>query len=717
MCLPFLRHRTLACAGAAAFAPRVNCRYVFAFLLVGLLCARAAEPPTNFEADDLQAMIIDGKEFVVAKGNAKFVGENFLLLADEIRYDSKGEIFTAIGRITFTRGEARLLADRLVYRRGDGTFNADNIRLGSYPYFAEGFSAEGTPNEITVRRARVSYGEPGRWQPTLTADTIVIAPGQRVRTERATAGVGNVQPLPFLKFQHDFATPLAAAISLNGGYRRSLGVFAEAGALVPVSRHVHFGGDLGLYSERGIMIGPAARYNSVDDPNRLRGHFRSGYINDHGDKKTDLLGRPIPEERAFAEWQHQQMIAPSLSLNAQLNWWKDSEVVRDFRPRAFFPVQEPDTFVESVYTGENYFISVFARFQPNRFHRVQERLPEVRFDLLPRNLGHGFYDRFSASAAALREDPVLTDTRLRSDRLDAFYSIMRPIAYRDWLAFTPLASGRLTHYTNNEGSGVRAGNYTRVLGEVGADLAVRGSGVFEYKNAQWKIDGIRHLVTPRLSYRYIPKAEKGRAQIPQIDREAFSTYLQPLGLGDARNIDDLHATNTLRLGIDNVFQTRDPVLGSRDLLVFNVANDFRSRRRPGERDVSEIHTEVALMPARWLQVDVYQSFAPQNFTLREFNSGITIRDGTAWSVRFGNNFLRRQIQDYSIDGRVRITERFEALTRLHYDARRSRFNEQAYGISQNLGNTWLISYTVSLYSGRRRESNFGFNVQIDTVRF
>ena len=70
------------------------------------------------------------------------------------------------------------------------------------------------------------------------------------------------------------------------------------------------------------------------DPARLKGTFRSGYINDHGDKETDLLGRPIQEERAFAEWQHQQMIAPNLSLNAQLNWWKDSEVVRDFRPRA-----------------------------------------------------------------------------------------------------------------------------------------------------------------------------------------------------------------------------------------------------------------------------------------------------------------------------------------------------------------------------------------------
>jgi LPS-assembly protein len=705
-------------------------RFALVFALAGVLCVRAAQRSLDLDAQDVQVSIVDGKQVAIAKGNAKFVGENMLLTADEIRWEEKDNTLTAIGRIAFTHGEARLLADRLVYHRNDNTFRAENIRLGSYPYFAEGFSAEGTPNEITVHRARVSYGEPGRWQPTLTADKIVISPGQRVRTEKAMAGVGSVLPLPFPKFQHELAQPFAADISLNGGYRSSLGVFAEAGLLIPVSRRSHLGGELGLFTQRGVMFGPSARYLAPDDPDRLRGSFRSGYINDHGNKQTDLLGRPIAEERAFAEWQHQQLIAPNLSLNGQLNWWKDSEVVRDFRPRAFFPVQEPDTFVESVYSGANYFISLFARFQPNRFHRVQERLPEIRFDLLPVPMGLGFYERFSASAAVLREDALpaspllpLGGPTLRSDRLDAYYSVMRPFAPREWFAITPLAGARVTHYTNMKGGATPRSDYTRVLGELGADLALRTSGTFNYDNPRWKINGLRHLMTPRLSYRYIPKADKGRAYIPQIDRAAriegtnYLPYLQPLGLGEVRNIDDLHATNTLRLSIDNVLQTRDPVLGTRDLAVFNIGNDFRFRRQPGERDISEIHSELALMPARWLQFDVYQSMSPRTLAVREFNSGVTIRDGDVWSVRFGNNFLRSQIQDFSVDGRVRLTERFEALTRLHYDSRRRRFNEQAYGITQNLGNTWLVSYTVSLYSGRRRESSFGFNVQIDTVRF
>lgn len=657
---------------------------------------------------------------VVMKGNAIARGENYLLTADLVRHENKAEIFIAEGQVVFTRGDTRLLADRLTYRRADGNFTAENIRLGSYPYFAEAVSADGTPKEIILHRARVSYGEPGPWQPTFTADTVIITPGQQLRTENLVAGIGHLQAVPVPKFQHNFQQHFdaSASVTLNGGFRRSLGAFAEAGVLVPISPAFRAGADLGIYTGRGVMAGPAASYSNADDPDRLRGSIHSGFINDHGDRKTDLLGRPVPEERAFAEWQHQQLLAANLTLNAQLNWWRDSEVLRDFKPRAFFPVQEPDSFAEAVYAGENFFVSAFARVRPNHFHRVQERLPEIRFDLLPLAVGNGFYERFSASAAALREDPVGGVGRvLRSDRLDAYYSLARPIAAAEWLAFTPIAGGRITHYTDTTGSTTRSGRYTRTLGEAGLDATLRMSGTFDYKNPAWKIDGLRHLFTPRLSYRNIPSAERGRARIPQIDREVFSTYLPPLGLGDVRNLDDLHATNTLRLGLDNILQTRDTALGTRDLLMLNVATDFRFRRPPGVRDLSEVHTELALTPARWLQVDVYQSFAPRTLTLREFNSGVTLRDGHVWSLRFGNNFLRHQLEDYAVDGRARINERLEAITRLHYDARKRRFNEQSYGLAQNLGNTWLISYTVSLYSGRKRESAFGFNVQIDTLRF
>ena len=234
---------------------------------------------------------------------------------------------------------------------------------------------------------------------------------------------------------------------------------------------------------------------------------------------------------------------------------------------------------------------------------------------------------------------------------------------------------------------------------------------------RWRVDGLRHLLTPRLGYRWIPESTRGDGVIPRIDRESFATYLPPLGLAAARHVDDLRAAHTLRLSLDNTLQTRDAAQGSRDLLLANLAADVRLRRRPGERDLSELHAEIIANPAGWVQADLYQSVSPRTGTLREFNSGFTLRDGREWSVRFGNNFLRGELQDYTLHAHRRLDERLSALVRLQYDERRRRFNEQTYGVAHTLANTWIVTYSVSVFSGRRRESNFGFDVRVDAVRF
>lgn len=690
--------------------------FLFLSLILSLPLVRAAEPGAEISGDVLDTSLSAGGDRVY-RGNAVFRSGNLLVTVDELRYLGATETVVATGRVTFTRGETRLLADRLEYRRTDGWFSAVNIRLGLPPYFAEADSAEGTREEITLRKARVSYGEPGPWQPTVTADVITLAPGKSLRTERAAAGIGQTQPINLPQLDHSLAKPLPITAELDAGFRRSLGAFADALLLLPVSRELRVGADVGLYTRRGLMAGPAARYESADDGESWRGNLRSGFIRDHGDRRSDVLGRPIPIDRGYAEWSHRQSLTPELTLNAQVNWWKDSDVLRDFRPDAYFQVQEPDSFLEAVHRGTDAITSLFLRVQPNDFHAVQRRLPELRFDLLPRPAGEGFYHTFSASLAALREHPVGGGTSLGSDRLDAVYEIMRPVAPNDWFTFTPVAGGRFTHYLNPTGGARTSGSHTRWMGEAGFDAALRLSAVFDVKSPRWRVDGLRHRLTPRLGYRYLPASGAESAVIPRIDRESFSTYLPPLGLGAARHVDDLRAANTFRLALDNTLQTRDPVLGSRDLLIANLAADFRLRRRAGERDLSEIHAEVIAQPADWLQADVYQSFAPQTRRLREFNTGLTLRDGRDWSARIGSNFLRGQLQDYTLHARRRIDERLSALLRLQYDTRRQRFNEQTYGVAHTLANTWVVTYSVSVFDGRRRESDFGFDVRVDAVRF
>ena len=73
---------------------------------------------------------------------------------------------------------------------------------------------------------------------------------------------------------------------------------------------------------------------------------------------------------------------------------------------------------------------------------------------------------------------------------------------------------------------------------------------------------------------------------------------------------------------------------------------------------------------------------------------VVARRGLGASVRIGERRLQRAL-----------------------DARERRLNEQAYGLVQNLDNTWLIEYVVSVYSGRRRENGFGFNIQVEARNY
>jgi len=683
-------------------------------------CATAAPTEvSSVSAEHAQVSIATGE--TILTGHPKLVYGDLLLTADEFRENSKTHLVIAKGHAVLTKGPRRLLADTITYNRVNETFKVGELRTGEFPVYITGSSATGDRDTIVVNDAHVTIPEPGLLIATIHAARLFFTADHRIRAENASVGLGDFRPLPVRGFEHDVRSPFISNVSVTGGYRRSLGVYTILSLHLPVTADFNLGADLGLYSARGIMVGPSGSYDGGNDDSNFTGFFRSGFINDYGDRLTDIIGRPVPPHRGFIEWQHRQDIGEHLELTGQLNYWRDSEVVRDFRPGDFFNVQQPDTFLESVYSGDNYFVSLFARFQPNSFQTVQQRLPELRFDLLPLALGGGIYERFNASIAVLREDPLpvgplnpVAGPELRSDRFDAYYSLSRPIRPTEWSAFTPVVGGRLTHYADL--SGTRS-DYTRALGEIGFDAEVRASGVYDYKNPRWKIDGLRHLLTPRISYRYIPDAEKGAAYIPPIDRESFSTYLQPLGLGDIRNIDDLHGENTLRIGLDNTLQTRDPVYGSRDLVTLNIANDFRFKRAPGERDVSEIHSELAVMPARWLELGVYQSFAPQTFTLREFNTGITLRDGDEWTLRFASNFLRHELDDYLFQGSRRLNEVYEAIARVRYNARQQRFDEQSYGVRQNLGNIWSIDYLVTLYDGPRRESRFGFNVRVQAIRF
>jgi LPS-assembly protein len=660
---------------------------------------------------------LNTQEYVFS-GDAQLVYGDAVLAADEIRINKNTMTAAAAGHVVLTHGTQRLLADHLTYRLADGFFQLEHVRVGEYPVYISADSVAGTKVKMTFKNAVFTLHEPNPYTPTVHAETLTYEPGKFLVADNTSIGIGPVRPLilPHLGERLDEQSFLSY-FSADAGYRSNLGPYASLGLDLPVVPDLRLGGHLDYYTERGLLFGPSGNYAYTGGDQELTGFFRGGYIDDHGDdtkRGIDILGNQVPHDRGYFEWQHQQNIDDKITLMGDVNYWKDSEVIRDFYPVEFNSVQMPDNFLEADYSGQNYIISAFTRFRPNDFEPVQERLPEIRFDLLPIAVGAGFDERFSASVAVLREKTPLTSPTLNTNRFDTFYELGRPITPTNWFTFTPVAGARLTYYTNASGA---KDDYLRTLGEVGFDADLRSSGTWDYKNERWHIDGLRHLFTPKISYRYIPEAEQGQRYIPPIDGDTFSPYLQPLDLGDMRNIDQLHRTDTVRLELDNTLQTRDPQYGSRNLLSLKLAEDFRFSRDPGDESLSQTEAEINATPVNWLQFNALDIVVPQQREQRELDTGFTIHDGEQRSFSFSNSFLHGQIEQYNFQYQERINEVYTVLETFTYDARLRRVNQQTVDLRQNIRNTWIIHYQVSLLNGDARQGHFGLNLEVELLKF
>ena len=691
-------------------------RHLFALgaalgLLAALVSAQDVQPQVtgkNFAYNDAT------KESVVS-GDARLTYGEILLTADEIRYNAGTDTAVATGHFNLTYGKRRLVADEGSYNLKTRGIHVRNLRLGEFPVYLSGESVEGTLDELEFNNAIVFFRENAGYTPSIRARHLIYKQGKIVKAEGLGLGLLGGHFISFPHFEQALDAAFVSYLSGRVGYRGNLGVFTELGAHIPVANGVKLGADLGLYSSRGVMFGPSGVYHRADADNSVSGFFRSGYIYDlGGNRQSDVLGQPVPHSRSYVEWQHQQNVGEHFTLNGQFNYWSDSEVLRDFNHKEFDAVQQPDSFLEAAYTHDNTSLSAFARVHPNPYHRVQERLPEARFDLMPSTLLPGLYERGSASAAVLESDALGTDPKLRTTRLDAYYGLEYPLNPTPWFNFTPVAGGRVTHYTDALGG---RNDYTRTIGEIGFDAHLLASGTFDYKNPVWEIDGLRHLLEPKLSYRYAPEAGRGRAYIPPIDSRVFSTYLQPLSIGDSRNLDDLTALNTLRLQLNNTFQTRDTTYGSRNLAALNFAADYRFDSGSGSHALSDLYTEFALTPAPWLKWEFFHRWDPHAPKLQEFNTALEIFDQKWWNARFATHYLRGNYQEYYLEFRQRLNEVFDVTGLWRYDARNRRFNEQSYGVWQRLGQTWAVKYEVSWFNGPRRESSFAMNIEVELLKF
>lgn len=697
---------------------------------------------------DLPELSSDEQEFdsennrMIARGNAELSHGNILVRGDTITFEQNESTLKIEDGATLTKDEFRLVGDYANYNYFERSFLSEDFRFGSFPIYVTGNKVGGTLDKVVVNDGRLYFQDPDPYALNMRAKTLTLEDQEELVLEDVTFYIGDIPFFWVPYYEQNVKDDSPFYWRSDVGFGNNLGLYWQNEVLFRWMPELKVGANLDGYSKRGFLGGPIIEYDwKMDEGTWQKGRLNTGFIYDTGttsERGVDNLGRPIGHDRNFIDWQHKGEVDGKLDLTSSLYWWSDSWVTRDFRPGIFYDNQIPDNFAEGVYRGENWLASAFMRYAPNDWELVAQRFPEISFDLLPTQIFEtGVYQRLNTDFVRLVEkDPLGTIPELESNRFNAFYAITRPTEISDWAVITPVLGGMITNYGKTVGS---QGSYTRALGEVGADLEMTLTGTWDYQNEFWGINGLRHTLRPVVQYRYIPNAQAGNSKIPQIDRQAaFETYLPPLELGDIRFIDDLYEVNTIRVGFENLFQTRyEDGYGSRDLVELNIYEEFRfspapaqtvnvpglppNTTIPAQDSFSDIFTELSLYPTYWLELSVFNRFDPEHLTNRQVSSRVTFRDGEEWALSFGNDYVQDlpgvPINQYIVEGEYRLNDRNLLRGLWRIDAHLSELTEQYYGWRTRLGNSWDVEFQIGYLQGTTRENDFQFRIRVDLLSF
>ena len=709
-----------------------NARIIFLILSLTLSISLSGALPELSSIEPLE--YDEDSQRLVARGDARLDFENTRIRADRITYYQEFSLADANGGVAISHDGGRLVANRMSFDSQENIFSVGILRTGQWPYYISGVSAGGTTENTDIQGATIYYDEPSRFSLSASSDEVRYVnedDGEYVSVDGATFRIGRI-PFFYLPNYRHYFSGAPYLLDINAGSDGDLGYYLQTTTLFPITSWLRAGANLDYYSKRGLLAGPTAQYVYNSSSQSIVGALSTGAIKDKGsqaERDVDTFGRQIRSRRNFMQWRHKHHIGERFTSTASASYWSDSDVIRDFRDDIFDENQRPDNFAEATYTGENWILSAFARFRPNNFQLVQERAPEVRFDLLPIPLSNtGAYHRASASYLQLNEDfdriaPDIT-VEGESDRFDLTYRIERPVLLTNWLTLTPLAGVRLTQYENQQIDPLFLGqlpvtvddSFRREIYELGFDLEARAYASYPTLNKAWRIDGLRHLVRPALRYRYFSDPEDVNG-IAAIDRQVFDLKRPLLDLSDLRNVDQIAQSHLVRLGLENLFQTRTEAYGSRTLAELNFYQDIifeKNLRYDGDEDdvFNATWVELVLNPAPWLKFDLASRFKTESLTLEELRTRTTIKSGEIWELGLSTDLLNKRINQYRLDYIYLINERYSFVTNLNFDANSNKFSIFRLGLQTHLGSTWELLYAITFREDARRESDVSFDIQL-----
>ncbi len=683
------------------------------------LTVRDGGGETSILADQIQ-QVGGATNLTIAVGNVEITRGNTRLLADRVELNRDTGEAVAQGKAVFFDGQDRLVGDRIDYNLKTGTGVVHNASAFSAPYYRlSGEQMERVGEGVySIRRGvfTTCEGDDPAWSFRLGSGTVEL--DDIVYGTDASFWVGKAPLVPWVPF---FAAALrrerqSGFLFPEVGQSSRKGYFLKVPYFWAISDSQDMTLSLDTYTKKGVGLEAEYRYIlSRDAVGQLSGF---GINESFRDTRS---GRGLPENRGFVGLKHAWQIDPSLSFKVDGNVTTDDQAYHDYsirladRQRQY---AETNVFLTKRWDAWNLVGNVrwyqdLTTVQPVELQRV----PDIRLFGL-RQAVPGVPGLLYAASASYTQ--FLRYLGPEGPRLDLHPRLFLPLPVAGLFTITPFAGPRVTYYNQRVvGEHVSMGGLTiqdsvrddrvRLQGEAGVEIQSRISRVFTLDGGGG-IAALQHVIEPRATF--IEIRGVNQKDMPTYDQGATTAVGIDPGYEQRVGIDRIGKANEVTYSITNRLNAKTVSAPDAQATRWEMARFVLSQTynfNPVNQPVGDLYGDLTFQPTERLRLHSDARYNVYNLGLRDANADITavFRD---FSFGIGPRFNEQSGLRYlHAEATAKLTRNLDLRAATSWDVRSGVNIESRAGIDWRF-DCWAI---MAEYIRRNNdESEFRFSVNL-----
>jgi len=647
----------------------------------------------GFTQDKKIPIIVDGDEViyykeagkVIAHGNVVIKHEGKILKCDEVEYDVNAGKAYIDGNVKVIDGDSVLTGKSGIYYVDAKKAEIKDIRMEAAPFYGEAREgARVSDSQYKLKDGYITTCELDHPHYSFTSNNITVYPEEKIVARNVFVRVKGV-PLFYLPYLSQSLKDKTFGVEFSFGKDKKLGPYALTKWRYSLNEENRGKLHLDWYTHRGYGKGVSHETNTKK--------FGSFFVNIYHieDKLYELrkrdssFGQIYPErsgispkyledDRYRVDISHDWKPADNLSIKSEYHKFSDAYFIKDFFEREN-ENQSTQTYNLIDYSLPNSSLSLLTQKRVNHFNTELEYLPKLQYNFYDQSIGESpFYFQSTSSLSNMAYKTANSDVDNDASRFYAENEVSYPKKI-GWLNINPYLKLHSAFYSNDINGDE---NIWRQAFGAGGTLSTKFyknlKGDFNFMGE--KIDRMRHVVSPEVSYAYLHDPTVLNSKIFQFD-----------------GVDSLVRGDRVVFSLDNKIQVKSE---ERDwnLIYLRPSVGYNVNQEGKGTYFDDIFTDFGFYPNTRLSLfsDSNYNFSQSRFTT--FNTDLTFKEqesleDSKYSITWGHRYVHASSSQETVSLKYKLTSKIDFENYFRYEADTGDVEEQQYGLKFDLHCWWL----------------------------